>query len=197
MNDTHSVLASIERSARSVARWSAATRVIAGAMLLIALIMLLYAFSQADRRTDDFVGFGLLSVGIAALALVFGSTASFHAAFGDAMRLAAATHLRVEQLARAQERWLAHPGAVAPAARAEAPPAPPAEPAGGERPPLPGPAAAPLAQGAAAPGPGNAAAKVEPPAPKAPAQPATKTCPACRAEIRADALRCRNCFERV
>ena len=183
MNDPDSLLVSIERSARSVARWSTVTKVIVGVMLFIALIMLLYAFSRADRHTDDFVGFGIMSIGIAALALVFGSNAAFHAAFGDIMRLAAATHLRLELLARAQEQQASRMAVVAPPPRAEAPP--------------PGPPAEPAAEGARGPAQGASAATAEPPAQKSPPEPAMKKCPACRTEIRAEALRCRNCYERV
>jgi hypothetical protein len=204
MNDADSLLARLDRSARSIARWSTATKLLSGVMLVIALFMLLYAFSRADRRVDDFVGFGLLSLGIAAVALLFGSSAAFHTAFGDAVRLATTVHLDVERLVRLQEHQIRKADAVATPPSAEAPPpAYPAQPAAGERPQLTGSSAAPaLGPPSVAKEGGNraleaGAAKVEPPAPKSPAEPAMKTCPACRTVIRADATRCRGCFARV
>ena len=226
-SDKDAVLEKLSRTGRSLARLGAVTRAICIVMLFLAFCLLMYAFSRADRHTDDFVGFGIISIAVAALALVFWSTAVFHRAFGESLVLLFSMNDHLEAL-RSQAR--SSPGAdpvrgrsSSRAASGAAPPAAQAllaftAPTGGAAPPWTteaapeptSPVEPPVHQArAAGSGPdalgarigaqdGPAAAAHEAAAAAlAVPPPATKTCRHCGGRIKVDALRCRHCFEPV
>ena len=200
------LLAKLERSARSVARLSAATKVVSAAMLFIAGVLFLFALSRLGRSSDDFVGFSLLAVATAALAFVFWGGASFHAAFGQSLGILTELHLNIETLVRLQQREPHKPSK-----RGAAPAAPVEVPSVAQAAPLAAVAAASTAE------PAQASLVASPqPAPNPPAQPASadaepprparaasdeevavKACRHCGGAMRFDASRCRHCLGKV
>jgi len=181
--DRDQLLVRLDRSARSVSRLSTATKGISIVMLVIASFVLLYGISRVGH--DDFIGFSLVALVVAGLAIVFWSTAAFHAAFGESLALVASAHTSLELLLRAQQHAAQPATARAkPRVRANETAATAPEPVGPE------PSAA---RDEPAAGPGiAAAAPVEPAAP-----PTSRACPHCGAEIRLDVSRCRYCMESV
>jgi hypothetical protein len=202
MTDNDLALAKLERSARSVSRLSTATKVICVIMLVIAGVVLLYAFSRADRHTDDFIGFSCVALVLGAFATVFWSTAAFHAAFGDSLAVIASAHTSLELLLRAQQQALqqdtSHPRPAKTRKQAPVPDNPFLQPGPPE--PAPPPAVEPPPPPSPSPPPAPEEAKIEPATPvkrEEQPKPAMKTCRHCDGEIRADATRCRHCFEQV
>jgi hypothetical protein len=162
----------LSQAARTVARLSRATKVICVVMLVAASFLFLFALSRAGHRTDDFVGFSVMAIAVAALALVFWSTAAFHAAFGQSLAVLASAQEDLRALARAAAKhgaaWIPEASAPASDEAAALPEAPEAAPA---------PASA---------------------RPVAKAEPATtKTCPHCQSTLRLEVTRCRYCMEPV
>lgn len=212
MNDDDVLVAKLQRSARSVARLSSATRIVAIAMLVVAAFLFLYGVGRADRHFDDFIGFSLVAIATTALALVFWSTAAFHAAFGSSTALLTELHMNVERMAKLQREQHERPGAAprpatlpaaatattalpAAAPAAADPTGPTAASASKEGEPTP---AASAADADAAPRAEKKRAKeAAPPAPKPPPDPVERTCKRCGSDVREGATRCRICLEKV